>query len=210
MPPPPKPADPHSGHHGHTPPTEAAIVVPADYDAKFAADDRTVAVDVRVADHPDHLAVAGPPLPFDDASFDLVLCQDVLEHVPPDGRSILLDELRRVSRRFVVLGAPFATPGVRDADAVLFALVQARHGYEHGFLQEHLTHGHPDLDATIAHYEAGGARRRRASNGYLPYWSLMQAASLLLAEPPSARAARGQSRYNGQVADWREPLIAIS
>jgi SAM-dependent methyltransferase len=174
--------------------------------ADFFPDDRTVAIDVRGADHPDHLAVAGPPLPFDDASFDLVLCQDVLEHVPPDGRSILLDELRRVSRRFVVLGAPFATPGVRDADAVLFALVQARHGYEHGFLQEHLTHGHPDLDATIAHYEAGGASVVVLPNGYLPYWSLMQAANLLLAEPAlGARYARGQSRYNGQVADWREP-----
>ncbi len=174
--------------------------------ADFFPDDDTCAIDVRVADHPDHLAVAGPPLPFADASFDLVLCQDVLEHVPPDGRTLLLDELARVSRRFVVLGAPFATPGVRDADAVLFALVQARHGYEHGFLREHLTHGHPDLEATIAHFEARGASVVVLPNGYLPYWTLMQAANLLLAEPAlGARYARGQARYNGQVADWREP-----
>jgi SAM-dependent methyltransferase len=174
--------------------------------ADFFPDDETCAIDVRVADHPDHRAVAGPPLPFADASFDLVLCQDVLEHVPPDGRALLLDELRRVSRRFIVLGAPFATAGVRDADAVLFAHVQARHGYEHGFLREHLTHGHPDLAATVAHFERAGASVVVLPNGYLPYWSLMQAANLLLAEPAlGERYARGQARYNGQVADWREP-----
>ncbi|MEB2284955.1 MAG: methyltransferase domain-containing protein [Myxococcales bacterium] len=183
------------GAHGHF----AAL-------ADFFPDDDTRAVDVRVADHPDHLAAAGPPLPFAAASFDLVLCQDVLEHVPPEGRAPLLDELRRLSRRFVVLGAPFATPGVRDADAVLFALVEARHGYAHGFLREHLAHGHPDLAATIAYFEAAGASVVALPNGYLPYWSLMQAANLLLAEPAlGARYARAQARYNGQVADRREP-----
>ncbi|MEO6026400.1 MAG: class I SAM-dependent methyltransferase, partial [Candidatus Binatia bacterium] len=174
--------------------------------ADFFPDDRTCAIDVRVADHPDHLAVEDPPLPFADASFDLVVCQDVLEHVPADGRRMLLDELRRVSRRFIVVAAPFATQGVRDADAVLFALVKARHGYEHDFLREHLGHGHPELAATIAHFEAAGASVVALPNGYLPYWSLMQAANLLLAEPGlGERYARAQARYNGQVADWREP-----
>ena len=174
--------------------------------ADFFPDDLPCSVDVRGADHPDHLIMDGALLPFADASFDLVLCQDVLEHVPVDGRRLLLDELRRVSRRFVVLAAPFATPGVRDADAVLFALVKARHGYEHAFLNEHLTHGHPDLAATVAHFEAVGASVVVLPNGYLPYWSLMQAANLLLAEPAlGERYARAQARYNGQVADWREP-----
>lgn len=174
--------------------------------ADFFPEDETCAIDVRAADHPDHLAVEGPPLPFDDASFDLVLCQDVLEHVPADGRAMLLDELCRVSRRFIVLGAPFATSGVRDADAVLFAHVKARHGYEHGFLDEHLRHGHPELAATVAHFEARGASVVVLPNGYLPYWTLMQAANLLLADPTlGERYARAQARYNGQVADWREP-----
>jgi SAM-dependent methyltransferase len=174
--------------------------------ADFFPDDRTAAIDVRVADHPDHRAADGPPLPYPDASFDLVLCQDVLEHVPLDGRRVLLDELRRVSRRFIVLAAPFATPGVRDADAVLFALVKARHRYEHAFLREHLRHGHPDLAATVAYFESAGASVVTLPNGYLPYWTLMQAANLLLAEPAlGERYARAQARYNGQVADWREP-----
>jgi hypothetical protein len=98
------------------------ILHPAD----FFPDDLPCAIDVRVADHPDHLAMDGPPLPFADASFDLVLCQDVLEHVPVDGRRLLLDELRRVTRRFIVLAAPFATPGVRDAERSVRARAGAR------------------------------------------------------------------------------------
>jgi SAM-dependent methyltransferase len=172
----------------------------------FPDDFPPCSTDVRGSDHPDHVAIGDPPLPFADDSFDLVLCQDVLEHVPPDGRPLLLDELRRVSRRFVFLAAPFATQGVRDADAVLFALVRARHGYEHDFLREHLTHGHPDLAATVAYFERAGATVVTLPNGYLPYWQLMQTANLLLAEPAlGERYARAQARYNGQVADWREP-----
>jgi putative heme-binding domain-containing protein len=38
VPAPPKAVDAHSSHHGQASPTEAAIVVPADYDAKFGAD----------------------------------------------------------------------------------------------------------------------------------------------------------------------------
>jgi hypothetical protein len=145
-------------------------------------------------------------LPFPERSFDLVLCQDVLEHVPPADRPALLAELRRVARRWLLLAAPFAAPGVRDADALLYGLVKARHGYEHVFLREHLTHGHPDLAATVAAFEAAGATTVVLPNGHLPYWTLMQAANLLLAEPAlGARYARAQARYNGRVADWREP-----
>jgi ubiquinone/menaquinone biosynthesis C-methylase UbiE len=163
-------------------------------------------IDARGIDHPDHHVGGGAELPFGDASFDVVVCQDVLEHVPPPARPGLLAELVRVARRFVLLGAPFATPGVAEADALLFALIRARHGYAHQFLAEHLGHGHPDLTTTTAFFRAAGASVVVLPNGYLPYWSLMQAANLRLAEPAmGARYARGQALYNGTVPDWREP-----
>jgi SAM-dependent methyltransferase len=173
----------------------------------FFPDDRPpISTDVRSSDHPDHRAVAPGRLPFADASFDAVLCLDVLEHVAVGERRALLDELARVTRRFVLLAAPFATAGVAEADRLLFALIEARHGYAHQFLHEHLSHGHPDLAGTIAYWEAAGARVVVLANGYLPYWHAMQLLNLPLAEPAMGeRYARAQRAYNQAVRDWREP-----
>ncbi|HEY2386751.1 MAG TPA: methyltransferase domain-containing protein [Candidatus Binatia bacterium] len=165
-----------------------------------------ISTDVRASDHPDHRVVPSGPLPFADASFDVVLCLDVLEHVPREEREDLLHELARVSRRFVLLAAPFATAGVSDADRLLFATIEARHGYAHEFLRQHLAHGHPELAGTLAHWEARGARVVVLPNGWLPYWQAMQLLNLPLAEPVMGeRYARAQTLYNTTVRDWREP-----
>jgi SAM-dependent methyltransferase len=172
----------------------------------FPAARRCVSADVRPSDQPEHHVLAGPALPFPDGSFDLVVSQDVLEHVPVAERRRMLDEIARVARRFVLLGAPFATAGVAAADALLFGLIEARHGYRHQFLAEHLEHGHPDLAGTVAYWEARGAIVAVLPNGHLPYWLLMQVANLRLAEPAlGERYARGQALYNGVVRDWEEP-----
>lgn len=47
-------------------------------------------------------------LPFADASFDLVLCCDVLEHLPDEAAARTVTELGRVAARYVVLNVPFA------------------------------------------------------------------------------------------------------
>jgi SAM-dependent methyltransferase len=172
----------------------------------FPDDPPPLSADVRASDHPDHRVIDSGRLPFADASFDLVLCLDALEHVVVDRRRAFLDELARVTRRFVLLAAPFATPGVADADRLLFELIQARHGYAHQCLQEHLAHGHPDLAGTVAYWEAAGARVVVLPNGYLPYWHTMQLLNLSLAEPVMGeRYARAQAAYNRDVRDWREP-----
>jgi len=165
-----------------------------------------LSIDVRHVDHPDHRPLSGARLPFPDATFDIVLCQDVLEHLAAGDREALQGELARVSRRFVLLAAPFATPGVAAADALLFEMIHARHGYTHAFLAEHLAHGHPDLAATIGRWQAAGATVVVLPNGYLPYWSFMQTANLRLAESACGEDyASAQALYSGQVFDWREP-----
>ena len=47
-------------------------------------------------------------LPFADRSFDLVLCCDVLEHLPDETAAATVAELRRVTRRYLLLNVPFA------------------------------------------------------------------------------------------------------
>lgn len=47
------------------------------------------------------------PIPYDDKSFDLVLCLEVIEHLEKKEGLKLLDELTRVGKRVIV-----STPGV--------------------------------------------------------------------------------------------------
>jgi len=52
-------------------------------------------------------------IPFNDNSFDLVLCAEVLEHLPFDKFEKSLKELKRISRRSVVLSLPHFGPALK-------------------------------------------------------------------------------------------------
>jgi len=123
------------------------------------------------------------PLPFADRSRPVVLALDVLEHVPAAAREGWLDELWRVTGRVLLLGNPFATTGVAEADRYLFELIRTRYGYEHGFLAEHLRHGHPDLADTESFFVARGASVATLPSGYLPAWILLQTLNAWLSHP---------------------------
>src|SRR5690606_31733886 len=47
-------------------------------------------------------------LDYADASFDVVLCSEVLEHVPSSDLRLACNELTRVTARYAVIGVPFA------------------------------------------------------------------------------------------------------
>ena len=141
-------------------------------------------IDARAADVPDHRAIAvDGPLPFPDGSFATVLSQDVLEHVPPTARASWLEEIWRVTGRFLLLGCPWATPGVEEADRYLFELIRQDYGYDHGFLAEHLAHGHPGLEETRTFFEERGASVTVLPSGHLPSWILMQTVNAWLSHP---------------------------
>jgi len=46
-------------------------------------------------------------LPFDNASFDCVLCAEVLEHIPAASLALACRELTRVAKHVVVIGVPY-------------------------------------------------------------------------------------------------------
>ncbi len=66
-----------------------------------------ITVDIDPNLRPDFLAGV-TELPFTDSEFDVALCSEVLEHLPYDNFMPALKELKRVSRKFIVLGLPNA------------------------------------------------------------------------------------------------------
>jgi len=52
------------------------------------------------------VSAASERLPFRDASFDLVLCCEVLEHLPSGALEGTVEELKRVARRYILVSVP--------------------------------------------------------------------------------------------------------
>lgn len=73
--------------------------------------DSVVALDLQAPklQHPRVRCVSGDigRLAFDDNTFDLVVCTEVLEHVEPAVLEAACAELTRVSRHYVLIGVPF-------------------------------------------------------------------------------------------------------
>ena len=84
-------------------------------------------------------------LPFEDAQFDAVVALDLLEHVPPADRPQALAELRRVTRRRLVVACP------AGADA-LAADRRLANGLKRppGWLDEHIANGFPERGEVVA------------------------------------------------------------
>jgi SAM-dependent methyltransferase len=53
------------------------------------------------------VAANGERLPFRDGSFDLVLCCEVLEHLPDGVLEVVVHELQRLARRYVLVSVPY-------------------------------------------------------------------------------------------------------
>lgn len=160
-------------------------------------------VDTIEASLDDYTQASGAKLPFDNDSFDVVLSSDTLEHVPHEARSGFLAEIQRVSRGFVVLGAPFAHAAVSGVErAIAQSHLQAT-GRPHPWLGEHLEHGLPDLHETLAAFAGSGTRALMRSAPLLD-WTCWQLAALAREVTGSLESSwKGfEERLAGVVQDW--------
>lgn len=85
----------------------------------------------------------GTRLPFANAAFDVVSCLDVLEHVPRGRRGVLIMELFRVSRGYVVLAMPIADDGAAERERALQRYISVHLETEQQQLREHAQFGLP-------------------------------------------------------------------
>ena len=88
---------------------------------------------------------SGTLLPFADASFDIVIASDVIEHVAPEQRTKLIAEALRVARRQAIFGFPCGASAFA-LDQRLFVDYRARNMEPPVWLQEHMRHPFPGGD----------------------------------------------------------------
>ena len=158
--------------------------------------DAVTVVDVVECDLPGYIKGDGTALRFDDRSFDLVVSADTLEHIPQTGRAAFWRELLRVARHGVILLAPFGTPEVENAEAVLFEYIKAELHAEHQQLKEHRDYGLPRLDEWLALLEREGVPARAYPTGYLHAWlGMMLLKHLLMRIDPGPKAQRLVDSY---------------
>lgn len=141
--------------------------------AEFLPEYASITIDLGANPLPGYVRGRGDALPFATGVFDLVCSVDVLEHVPPPARDRVITEATRVAGRAVLLAAPFASPLVDRAEALVAGFIRRACGYEQGQLGEHRALGWPDLAATVRRFEACGWTARVFAWGNLWRWVTM-------------------------------------
>lgn len=103
----------------------------------------------------------GRAIPFRDDQFSAVVSIDTLEHLPKGERHGFLRECLRVTRRYLVVAAPFGSPNHVACERTLNELYRRVHGRAHVYLDEHVKYGLPteaELEELVA--GLGGVRHR--------------------------------------------------
>ena len=163
---------------------------------RFLPQHDVVLVDVEASQEPGLVLGDGSALPFADRAFDVLVACDTLEHVPVAGRAAFVAETARVARRYVVLAGPYRTERVAEAEQRLREFLRSKLGLAHRYLDEHATHGLPDLDATAGAFERLGARTARVGHGNLDRWLALLCLSMYMDEDRHLRAiARRMYRF---------------
>ena len=156
-----------------------------DYGASrgFAGRARAVVADVR-------------QLPFGDRAFDAVVALDLLEHVPAAGRDRALGELRRVTRRRLIVAGPTGETALA-ADRHLLGVLKRTPGW----LIEHVDQGFPTREQVTRALERHGTLRLLGNESVASHVRLVRAELSIpgflagrLAAIPLARALRANGR----------------
>lgn len=142
-------------------------------------------------------------VPFADASFDVVLSTDMLEHISAADRPCVLDEQCRVAREFTVIAAPFNAPGTERCEQTLDGLYTSLSGHPHRWLAEHRARGLPSEAWIEDLFRARNLRWAKTHHGLLALWPLTTTLAFL-AEVSSDQGAHETYRQfcDQYAAQW--------
>jgi len=140
----------------------------------FLPDASVTVTDIVWEDRPCFNRCDAAELPYADGSFDVVVGCDFLEHVEAARRDGMIEELKRVARRAVIVIGPMKSDDVSEADALFGRFYTARFGREHRYLAEHKECGLPDPERIVECLSQDGWQTLGLPSGLLERWLPMQ------------------------------------
>ncbi|MBI3584166.1 MAG: glycosyltransferase [Nitrospinae bacterium] len=175
----------------------------------FLSDDKIWVLDVPKCLLSEYIRGSGDSLPFKGGSFQIISCQDVLEHIPSEMREIFLENLLNISSRFVVLGGPLYSENTVLAEKILFEYIYKIMKGAHRQLKEHLDNGLPMSEDIEAWLTTKQMKYCKIPSGYINNWLLMNLIKVYIASLPESLNLHAMiDRFfnlNFYESDQREP-----
>lgn len=117
-------------------------------------------------------------MPFENASFDIAVSVDVLEHLPADLRSAAVGQLVRVANRAIVITFPDGERA-RKIDLDFETELRIRDLPMPEWLEEHLSDRYPEADETVSAIEEMAGELGRSVSTRVAYSEHSSVASFL-------------------------------
>ncbi len=140
----------------------------------------------------------GTRLPFADGAFDVVVMVHALEHIPEQIRPALVSEIKRVSRRGVVIHGPAGVDAIELTRRFITAL-EARGGIAPRYALEHLEFPMPMPEWLAEAFPGCTLTPRRNFQ--------VELETLLMAYTPIVRWFAGYRNRRLAAADERPPFV---
>ena len=148
-------------------------------------------------------------LPIRDQSFDISVSLDVLEHIAPQNRADVLQEMIRVSRMGLILTFPFKDPLVEAAEKQVCDAYTHLHHKDHPWLAEHALYPLPDVDEIIQQLQSFGGQVAVFDLGDISRWVRLQLLDVFLEALPKSLdlATRLNQLYQDElyIHDFKSP-----
>ncbi len=164
-------------------------------------------VDTVSAKLPDYTQIdPDQPLPFENDTFGVTICMDVLEHIPSEKRVSFIKEALRVTSDVLILAAPFYHTQREMADRWLAEYVDVLLKQKNTMLQEHLENGLPESTELEALLKEQSLEYTVFSNGDLGKWRLVMALKHLVQQASGPDVAMN---FEHEILPWAEPVCTV-
>jgi len=176
---------------------------------EFLPEDEIYVLDIAESFLPHYIQGSATDMPFLKNTFDVVNCQDVLEHIPAKERARLLGSLLNTTENFMILGAPFKTENSTLSEKILFEFILKALKGRHKELEEHILNGLPEYKEVESILIKKKVNYCEFPSGYLNNWLLMMIVKhYILALPNSQQLSTLIDRFynlNFYESDQRPP-----